>query len=151
MLSLALAIGSCVLLPSVRAQQANPPEQHVIPSIDGPTLFTTYCAVCHGQAADGRGPMARILKTPVPDLTKIAKRNGGVFPLERVENIIAVPLRDLRQIRNGRFQNARHGPAPIGRLPVTNRAVSHEQCGSIKGRTLMRLVRQVFLLRAQER
>jgi hypothetical protein len=33
--------------------------------------------------------MARILKTPVPDLTKIAKRNGGAFPLERVENIIA--------------------------------------------------------------
>jgi mono/diheme cytochrome c family protein len=90
MLSLAIVIGSYVLLPSVRAQQANlPQQQHVIPSIDGPTLFMTYCAICHGQAADGRGPMARILKTPVPDLTKIAKRNGGVFPLERVENIIA--------------------------------------------------------------
>jgi hypothetical protein len=33
--------------------------------------------------------MAPILKTAVPDLTKIAKRNWGVFPLERVENIIA--------------------------------------------------------------
>ena len=33
--------------------------------------------------------MARILKTRVPDLTKIAKRNGGMFPLQRVENVIA--------------------------------------------------------------
>lgn len=33
--------------------------------------------------------MARILKTPAPDLTKIAKRNGGMFPLQRVENVIA--------------------------------------------------------------
>jgi mono/diheme cytochrome c family protein len=49
----------------------------------------TYCVVCHGQAADGSGPMARILKTPVPDLTTIAKRNGGAFPLTHVENVIA--------------------------------------------------------------
>jgi mono/diheme cytochrome c family protein len=61
----------------------------VIPALDGPTLFMSYCAICHGRAADGRGPMAQILKTAVPDITKIAKRNGGVFRLERVENIIA--------------------------------------------------------------
>jgi mono/diheme cytochrome c family protein len=80
-----LLVSSCL-----RAQQANTPgQQHVIPSLDGPTLFTTYCAICHGQAADGHGPMARILKTPVPNLTEIAKRNGGVFPFERIENISA--------------------------------------------------------------
>ena len=84
-----LLLGGC-MSSRLSAQQPNTPEQqHVIPSLDGPTLFMTYCAVCHGQAADGRGPMARILKTPVPDLTRIAKRNGGVFPLEKVENIIA--------------------------------------------------------------
>lgn len=33
--------------------------------------------------------MAAILKTAVPDLTSIAKRNGGVFPLVRIQNIIA--------------------------------------------------------------
>jgi mono/diheme cytochrome c family protein len=77
-------------VPSLRAQEANRQEQqHVIPALDGPTLFMTYCVVCHGRAADGRGPMAPILKTAVPDLTKIAKRNGGVFPLARVQNIIA--------------------------------------------------------------
>ena len=83
--------GVPTFLASLQAQQdsANSSAQHVIPSLDGLTLYTTYCAVCHGQAADGRGPMAPILKTSVPDLTVIAKRNGGVFPLERVENIIA--------------------------------------------------------------
>lgn len=66
-----------------------PQAQHVIPALDGPTLYLSYCAVCHGRAADGHGPMAPILKSPVPDLTGIAKRNGGVFPLARVERIIA--------------------------------------------------------------
>jgi mono/diheme cytochrome c family protein len=78
-----------IFVPRLRAQEANRQEQHVIPALDGPTLFMTYCAVCHGRAAGGHGPMAPILKTAVPDLTKIAKRNGGVFPLKRVENIIA--------------------------------------------------------------
>jgi len=77
-------------LARLRAQDASRPEQeNVIPSLDGATLFNTYCAVCHGQAADGHGPMASILKTPVPDLTGIAKRNGGVFPVARVQRIIA--------------------------------------------------------------
>jgi mono/diheme cytochrome c family protein len=72
------------------AQQDKMPEQrHVIPSLDGRTLFFAYCTACHGQRAEGDGPMASILKTPVPDLTKIAKRNGGTFPLQRVENVIA--------------------------------------------------------------
>lgn len=61
-----------------------PDSEHVIPSLDGPTLFVSYCAVCHGKAADGRGPMASILKTHVPDLTLIARRNGGVFPFTSV-------------------------------------------------------------------
>ena len=75
---------------SLWAQEREQPAQsHVIPSLDGPTLYATYCSVCHGQAADGRGPMAPILRTTVPDLTTIARRNGGVFPITRVQNIIS--------------------------------------------------------------
>jgi hypothetical protein len=44
--------------------------------------------VCHGKAADGRGPMAPILKVHVPDLTAIAKRSGGSFPFARVQRAI---------------------------------------------------------------
>ncbi|HSU19655.1 MAG TPA: c-type cytochrome [Acidobacteriaceae bacterium] len=74
----------------VRAQNPSykPETEHVIPSLDGPTLYVTYCAVCHGKAADGQGPMAPVLKVRVPDLTEIAKRNGGIFPFVRVQKII---------------------------------------------------------------
>lgn len=88
--TIALPSENWISVSSLRAQGANTPEQqHVIPALDGPTLFMTYCAVCHGARADGRGPMAPILKSAVPDLTKIAERNGGVFPLARVQKIIA--------------------------------------------------------------
>jgi hypothetical protein len=57
MLSLAMVISSCVLLPSVRAQQANlPQQQHVIPSIDGPTLFVTTVRSVTGKRRMGVGP-----------------------------------------------------------------------------------------------
>jgi mono/diheme cytochrome c family protein len=65
-----------------------PQGDHLIPSLDGQTLFVNYCAVCHGKAADGTGPMAPVLKLKVADLTVIAKRNGGKFPFERVQKRI---------------------------------------------------------------
>ena len=61
----------------------------LINSIEGPALYKAYCAVCHGSDATGHGPMAPALKAPPPDLTRIAERNGGVFPMARVERIIA--------------------------------------------------------------
>jgi Cytochrome c len=65
-----------------------PETEQVIPSLDGPTLYMSYCAVCHGKAGNGHGPMATVLKIQVPDLTKIAKRNGGIFPFDRVQKTI---------------------------------------------------------------
>ncbi|HTC87234.1 MAG TPA: c-type cytochrome [Bryobacteraceae bacterium] len=61
----------------------------LIASIRGDNLYKTYCASCHGDDAKGSGPMAAWLKVPPPDLTRIAARNGGTFPLERVDRIIA--------------------------------------------------------------
>jgi mono/diheme cytochrome c family protein len=61
----------------------------LIDSLEGPALFKSYCAVCHGTNAKGTGPMAIALKTSPSDLTRIAARNGGVFPTARVERIIA--------------------------------------------------------------
>jgi len=46
--------------------------------------FRTYCSVCHGTDAKGRGPVAGELKTPPTDLTKISERAGGSFPMEAV-------------------------------------------------------------------
>jgi mono/diheme cytochrome c family protein len=69
----------------VRATQ----EQALIVSIQGDNLYKTYCASCHGDAAKGNGPMAAWLKVAPSDLTRIAARNGGKFPLARVDRIIS--------------------------------------------------------------
>jgi len=61
----------------------------LIDSIQGPNLYKAYCAVCHGPNAKGDGPMAMFLKTAPSDLTRIAARNGGMFPLAKVRRIIS--------------------------------------------------------------
>lgn len=62
--------------------------QTAIP-LDGTKLFSQYCASCHGSKATGDGPMATILKTRPANLTLIARRNHGTFPLDLVQTIIA--------------------------------------------------------------
>ncbi|MCX7644313.1 MAG: cytochrome c [Rhodobacteraceae bacterium] len=54
----------------------------------GEATFLSSCAGCHGETADGTGPMTEILTVPVPDLTRLAARNGGVFPWLRVVHVI---------------------------------------------------------------
>ena len=51
--------------------------------------YDSNCAVCHGTTGQGGGPYAsEFMKTPPPDLTILAKRNGGVFPIQRVYETI---------------------------------------------------------------
>jgi mono/diheme cytochrome c family protein len=69
--------------------QATTETTRLIDSLEGPALYKAYCAVCHGANAKGTGPMAIALKAPPSDLTRIAARNGGVFPTVRVERIIS--------------------------------------------------------------
>jgi mono/diheme cytochrome c family protein len=85
--------------------QAQPEQQlssetvRLIGSLEGPELFKAYCAVCHGNNGHGGGPMAAALKVPPSDLSKIASHNGGVYPLARVEKIIAGE--DMRSAGHG--------------------------------------------------
>jgi mono/diheme cytochrome c family protein len=46
----------------------------------GATLYRTYCAVCHGPDARGRGPLASSLRVAPTDLTQLARRSGGTYP-----------------------------------------------------------------------
>ncbi len=46
--------------------------------------YLVACAACHGEKADGNGEIATMFKDRVPDLTGIAKRNDGTFPLLEV-------------------------------------------------------------------
>jgi mono/diheme cytochrome c family protein len=54
----------------------------------GSQLFRTHCAPCHGASARGDGVLAEQLRHMPPDLTKVAARNGGMFPGERVRRIV---------------------------------------------------------------
>src|ERR1700742_1960927 len=51
-------------------------------------MFNSYCAVCHGTDAKGRGPAASALKMAPADLTQLSKNNGGKFPALKVSGMI---------------------------------------------------------------
>lgn len=50
----------------------------------GKIEYQSKCATCHGYDGKGNGPFASQIKTVPPDLTLLAKRNGGVFPQSSV-------------------------------------------------------------------
>lgn len=54
----------------------------------GKDLFRVYCASCHGVDGRGAGPMASELRRLPPNLTSYAIHNDGVFPSERLRNVI---------------------------------------------------------------
>lgn len=53
----------------------------------GAELYLRFCASCHGSQALGDGPVSRSLNVAVPDLTRIASRNGG-FPTALIRDVI---------------------------------------------------------------
>jgi mono/diheme cytochrome c family protein len=50
--------------------------------------YLSGCAACHGVDAKGNGPVGRELKAHPADLTDLAKKNNGVFPFNRLYQII---------------------------------------------------------------
>jgi mono/diheme cytochrome c family protein len=61
----------------------------LIRSTKGQDLYRAYCASCHGLDAKGDGPAAAALRTKVPNLTALTKRNGGMFPSAKVRKVIS--------------------------------------------------------------
>ncbi len=70
-------------------ETVKPETVRLIESLQGPALYKAYCAACHGADGRGGGPMAQSLKVQPSDLTRISARNGGQFPLARIEKIIS--------------------------------------------------------------
>jgi mono/diheme cytochrome c family protein len=54
----------------------------------GKIEYLSSCSACHGADGKGGGPLAAELKTRPADLTTLAKRNGGVFPLNAIYQTI---------------------------------------------------------------
>lgn len=61
----------------------------------GAQLYSRFCASCHGDKGFGDGVVASSFTVMIPDLTRMAKRQGGVYSDEKVRQIIdgRVPLR----------------------------------------------------------
>lgn len=96
LLTLALSLGSWTQEPwsqeksgPQQYEQTFPEERHLIESLNGQLLYQAYCATCHGMDARGNGPVAQELKKRPSDLTLIRRRNGGTFPILRVQTIIS--------------------------------------------------------------
>jgi len=57
-------------------------------SASGKQMFGDYCAPCHGVSGKGDGPAAPALKTAPADLTQLAKKNNGKFPMDHVMTVL---------------------------------------------------------------
>jgi mono/diheme cytochrome c family protein len=81
----AAAIAAALLAAGAAAQQST---ETFSGGRAGPEVYRTYCATCHGVSARGDGPLAAHLRFVPPDLTLLAKRNGGKFDEAEVYRII---------------------------------------------------------------
>lgn len=54
----------------------------------GQLEYENKCASCHGLNGKGDGILIQYLKIKPPSLTVLKKNNGGVFPADRVYQII---------------------------------------------------------------
>jgi mono/diheme cytochrome c family protein len=71
------------------------PPAYLIESISGQDSFMFYCAPCHGRSGMGDGPVGAALKRTPPDLTVLARRNGGTFPKGDVLSFVTGTARPL--------------------------------------------------------
>jgi hypothetical protein len=66
--------------------------------MSGMEMYEQLCSSCHGVSGRGDGPVSSLIKISVPDLTRIAQRDGGEFPAE-----------DIRRTIDGRWDRRAHG------------------------------------------
>ena len=89
---IAFGLSLCATAPDVYAQKSD----------FGKREYDRQCAVCHGKLGKGDGPYAGIVDTRIADLTTLSKSNNGVFPFQRVYEVI-----------DGRRVVKAHGPSDM--------------------------------------
>lgn len=110
----------------------------------GAREYANNCAVCHGANGKGGGPFQELIETRIPDLTTLQKRNNGVFPFNRVYEMI-----------DGREVVKAHGPSdmPVWGNEYNAKAVeyymdygrSYDAEGFVRGRILA-LINRIYML-----
>jgi mono/diheme cytochrome c family protein len=100
----------------------------------GKTEFEVHCAICHGTNAKGKGLDAYNLEVEPPNLTLLAKNNGGVFPVDRIIDVIdgraRIKSHGLREMPNWGKQYAVSGAEHFAGSP-------YDQEAFIRGRVLI--------------
>ena len=84
-LRLLLLLACCV---TAQVHAAEQPATTAVPASDGAGDYVIYCAVCHGSSGAGDGPLAPGLTVPPPDLRSLRFLGGGIFPRNRVTEMI---------------------------------------------------------------
>lgn len=87
------------VVPLALAACASQPTQRELTQMSGLEMYESLCASCHGASGEGDGPVAPLIRIHVPDLTRLAQRQGGEFPAADVHRTI-----------DGRFERPAHGP-----------------------------------------
>jgi mono/diheme cytochrome c family protein len=106
-LSIFVLVGALIVGAPAFAQQSTDP---------GRLEYEKGCIGCHGVDAKGGGVHTPRLKNDPPDLTVLARANGGVLPIEKIYAVI-----------DGRAQFQEHGTRemPIwGREYTTREMIS---------------------------
>ena len=118
-LVLVSAIGAALLAPCLADDSKLSPAAQ-----QGKRLYEFHCQSCHGETGRGDGPTADVLTVKPVNLTRLARRNGGEFPLERV----------VRSI-DGRERAPAHGSAmPVWGLDFQDPSSDVYQEGEVKRR-----------------
>lgn len=93
-MSLALMIGVAMIASYGRAFAAETDD-----ALQGRIYYLRYCAACHGDKADGKGPVSGVLSAPPADLRRLSEKYGSPLPSDPVIRFI-----------DGREAVAAHGP-----------------------------------------
>jgi mono/diheme cytochrome c family protein len=103
------AVGAVTI---AHAQQNAPAAGRPQPADIGKYEYALNCSVCHGDSGKGDGQLVEFLNRRPTDLTIIQKNNMGVFPFDRLYDVI-----------DGRVAVGPHGPRE---MPIFGRDYSQE-------------------------
>ena len=133
-----LAVGAWLVQP---AASTNVEAGEAISAVAeaGRAYYGEYCAACHGPHGRGDGPVAAELRVRPPDLTEIAKRRSGAFPLAQLAALI-----------DGREPVAAHGS---GEMPVWGEVFAAEYAGDARQREIVqgKMLMLLFYLESIQR